>query len=339
MSDDTSSASSVLTTLVASLLMYGFCALMVVMGIGGQVGVVSAYGRGDLGGPQAIFVFLFCAFLTGVGLAYFYVRHVMAPAQEGRLARAAALHPDAPWMLDERWAGRTVVDRSSLAVSVFLWIWNAGWWGACAFIWSVNREKILAAVSSSWTDAAFGIIFLGCGLIGLACAIGMTRRWWRYGKSTLNIDTLPGYLGQHFRGSIVARLAADTPLEAEIVCERVSVVWVRAAKGSRKRELTAEPLWSHCWPLSSTACCVQRMAPCAYRSMWHCRRTSLRSRSTRMVRACAGCCTCAPTTRRPPGRGAAKRGRRSRRELRRSFSSRSTRAASCGKRVAPSAPH
>jgi hypothetical protein len=224
---------------------------MAVLGIAAQFGVMAAYRRGDMHIAGAILLFAFGVMLAGVGLWGLYERFVTTPRRHARLARIEALHPGAPWMLNEAWAERKVVDRSGATVAIFLWIWSAGWWGACALIWSVNRNKIIEAVSSSWGDAFVCFVLVSCGLIGLWCAIAMTIKWWRNGLSTLSIDTLPGYLGNRFRGTVTARVPASMPLEAEVVCERVTVLWVRTPKNGRRKELAAQTVWSHEWALES----------------------------------------------------------------------------------------
>jgi hypothetical protein len=223
--------------------------LMVALGIAAQFGVMAAYRRGDMHIAGAILVFAFGVVLAGVGLWHLYERFVLTPRRQARLAKIEALHPGAPWMLNDAWAERKVVDRSGSAAAIFLWIWSAGWWGACALIWSVNHNKIIDAVSSSWGDAFVCLLLVSCGLIGLWCAIVMTIKWWRHGASTLNIDTLPAYLGNRFRGTVTARVPASMPLEGEVVCERVTVIWVRTPKNGRRKELAAQPLWSHTWAL------------------------------------------------------------------------------------------
>ncbi|MCK9910559.1 hypothetical protein MXD81_15540, partial [Microbacteriaceae bacterium K1510] len=91
---------------------FGFAA---VLGIMAQIGAIGAYRRGDTDLPAAIAIFVFSLILTVIGLGYFYFRYAVMPVRDARTARRAALHPDAPWMLNEAWAGRTVTDRASLA--------------------------------------------------------------------------------------------------------------------------------------------------------------------------------------------------------------------------------
>lgn len=224
-------------------------ALLVLMGVVAQLGTIAAYRRGDMQPPEAIMVFAFAVALTIGGLWFFYQRYVVTPAREARAAKTAALYPNAPWMLNDAWAQRKVIDRSSLAASIFLWIWSAGWLAGCSLIWGMNSDKIIAAFHASWSEALLAAFLAFCGLLGVVCAVAMTLKWWRYGQSTLHIDTLPGYLGNRFRGTIAARLPADTPLELECACEHVTVLWERTPKGGRRKVLVPEPLWSHCWPL------------------------------------------------------------------------------------------
>ena len=131
---------------------------------------------------------------SSIGLGFFWFQYIKAPVLRARRKAMEARYPGQPWMLRSDWAARRVTD-SNLGVMIFLWVWVTGWWGAILFIWSMNRDKILAAAAASWWEAALGLIFPLAGLAGLLVAVHVTRTWWRYGRSTLRIDTLPGYLG------------------------------------------------------------------------------------------------------------------------------------------------
>lgn len=182
---------------------------------------------------------------TVAAIAFLYFEHVKGPAKAAREATIRERYPDQPWMLRADWAARRVTD-SSASAAIFLWIWNAGWWGAMLFIWTMNRDKILAAVAKSWSEAAFAAIFLLCGLIGLLVAVTITRNWWRYGRSELRIDTLPGYLGERFRGSVAVNFAQRPTegLEATLTCERITWITRRDSKGRTTSERVGEELWS-----------------------------------------------------------------------------------------------
>jgi hypothetical protein len=250
--DDTSSRgiSARIAETFGTIFTFGGFGFAAVLGIMAQVGVIGAYRRGDADLPTAIAIFAFSLILSVIGVGYFYFRYAVMPMRDARTTRRAALHPDAPWMLDEAWAQRKVTDRASLAVAIFLWVWSVGWNGICAFIWTVNWDKIISAVHESWTDAAFAVVFPLCGLIGVLCAIGATLHWWRYGASTLHIDTLPGYLGDEFRGRIVTRMPSLVPLEVELVCERRYWYWTQSS-GRRTREWDTETIWSRAYPIDA----------------------------------------------------------------------------------------
>jgi len=183
---------------------------------------------------------------TALLLGFFYISYIAGPAQAARQAASVKRYAGAPWMLRADWAARKVVDSSSLAVMVFLWVWSAGWCGVCAFLWSVNRDKILAAMHESWGDTFLIALMPLAGLIGLVAAIKATRTWLLFGRSVLTIDTLPGYLGESFRGRVAARLAIipTQALEAKIACERRTWRRVRDSDGHWTKEWRIVPVWS-----------------------------------------------------------------------------------------------
>jgi hypothetical protein len=229
----------VLGSVVVHLIL-GFVTLM---GLAASWAGIAAFNRGETDLPAAIICVVVGGVFTAFGVGIYYLLFFVEPARAAASERIAELHPGAPWMLRPDWVARKVIDRSSLSVAIFLWVWSAGWCGACALIFGVNSDKIIAAARESWGEAALGLIFPIGGLIGVLCAIGATRNWWRQGTSTLRIDTLPGYLGEDFRGSVSVRLPAELALEAEIACEKRTYVWVRTPKGRRK-EWSTDKLWS-----------------------------------------------------------------------------------------------
>jgi hypothetical protein len=230
--------------LFGALVMHFVVIVATLMGITVLVTGLAAYGRGEADLVAALFCGVLGAVFTAVGLGFYYLNYVAAPVRAARGARRAALHPGQPWVLRDDWAARKVVDRSSLAVMIFLWIWSGGWCGACALLWSVNSDKIIAAVRDSWGEAVLIVFLPLAGLIGLVCAINATRTWWRYGTSTLRIDTLPGVLGDRFRGSVLANMPVVVALEAQIACERRMWRWTTDQKGHRTKEWRTAMVWS-----------------------------------------------------------------------------------------------
>ena len=57
-------------------------------------------------------------------------------------------------------------------------------------------------------------------------------------------DTLPGFLGDSFRGSVLANLPTVQPLEVELACERLTWRWTTDSKGRRTKEWRTVTVWS-----------------------------------------------------------------------------------------------
>lgn len=180
-------------------------------------------------GNAIVAVLLGVAFAT-LGLGFFYVRYFKQPLWDSEKARLAARYPGQPWMLRKDWASRRIV-YSNAGVAALLWLWNVGWWGGLALIGMVNREKILAALESSWWSYALLAFLLLCGIVVLCLAIAATRSHWRFGRSVLRLDTLPAYVGEPLRGTVEARLSARStaPLKAALICERLD--WITSRRG------------------------------------------------------------------------------------------------------------
>ncbi len=250
--DGSRAGSTVVTAPLGYFVLNAVVAVIVLAGVSTQLSVIVAYRRGDMHLSEAMLVLAMAAVITAAGLWHFYHRYVVVAARDAAAARTAALHPDAPWMLNSGWAARRLVDRSSRGAAAFLWIWVVGWWAGSALIFGVNRHEILASLHT-WSGALLALFFVSCGLLALACAVAMTRKWLRFGATSLSIDTLPGYLGDRFRGTVTAKLPDREPaLEAEIACERLTVTWTRTPKGGLRKDILTEPVWSHSWSLEQS---------------------------------------------------------------------------------------
>ena len=171
-------------------------------------------------------------------------------------ATAAAVRPSPtpgapPWMQRPDWASRVVVDRTSFRTAAFLSAFCVAWCAACVFIFIVNHDRSAAGGGTTWGDIFFVVIFPLSAVAAIAYTIAALRAWRRYGNPALYIDTLPGYLGDRFRGSVTLRLPDRAGPEAIIACERRTYRWVPMVKGGRKKEWTTETLWSAAHPIGS----------------------------------------------------------------------------------------
>ncbi|WP_072396703.1 hypothetical protein [Hyphomicrobium sp. CS1GBMeth3] len=217
----------------------GVALVLAMFAITGLVGLLTLWSgaRGFLAGdfslPMALFLVAMGSIFTTIGFGFFYFRFVKKPLWDAEERRLAARYPGQPWMLRKDWAARRIV-HSNAGVAALLWIWNIGWWGGIAFIGTVNRAKIEAALAESWGSWIVAAIFLGAGLLGLHFAFAATRTYWRFGRTTLLLDSLPAYFGDRFRGTVEARLTGRpaNPLKAELVCERLE--WIRQLSGGKK---------------------------------------------------------------------------------------------------------
>ncbi len=191
--------------------------------------------------------FIFATVAVGA-LYYVYLRE---PLRRVRRRALEARYQKQPWMLRPDWAARRVVDSdSSIVAMIFMWVWSAVWWGALLLIWSVNRNQVLAAVTASWGAAALALIFCLPAVVGLLIAVALTVAW-RHGRSVLRIDTLPGRLGDRFRGTLARFSKRPAALEAEIACERMT--WVTQHEdGETSDELEGEILWSETHALDTS---------------------------------------------------------------------------------------
>lgn len=115
-----------------------------------------------------------------------------------QLARQRRNPTDAPWAHNKQWV-RKRVNHSSVGVALFLWYFAANWWGALAFFATERTDAILNAPPP---ELALGGLLVILGLITIRMAVIKTIDWFRFGRSTLVIETLPGRPGQTFIGHI-----------------------------------------------------------------------------------------------------------------------------------------
>lgn len=219
--------------------------------LGGLVvyGMFDAWWSGEAGTAEAILFGLFGLLMVVIGVGFFYVAYVGAPRFLAKIERRRRKYRDRPWLLNREWRARRVV-HSTKYTAWFMWFWCLGWWGIMGFIWSVNKDLILADLRGTWDQAIPAALPLVVGVIALLVAISVTWRRVRFGDAVMIIDTLPGILGGEFRGKVMARLknALNEPVGLTLTCGSLrsekrdvhgnwETVWITDELWSEKQEL------------------------------------------------------------------------------------------------------
>ena len=155
----------------------------------------------------------FFAFVGGltIGLAVWSGR---------RAAQSQALrerHPDSPWLWNPAWTTGLVPGSTrflAIMVPIFAVVWNAVSWAIV--------PTILGRIEDGRPGAAVALIF---PLIGIPLAILAARavqRARKYGRSELELATLPGVIGGRFEVVLHTATFFETPegFAANLTCDR-----------------------------------------------------------------------------------------------------------------------
>lgn len=165
-------------------------------------------------------------------------------ARRGRVGQntAAGPAPDAvrlPWARRADWAAGRIESESLATAAVAL--------GCFAFIWnSIVAVFILAwlmkppAPKDARIVAVTLSLFVLVGIGVAAAAILFALRWRRYGKSYLELETIPGVIGGRIAGRVWAKLR---PAPADKVLVSLECVRRTTSGAGRNREQREHVLW------------------------------------------------------------------------------------------------
>ncbi len=224
-------------------------ALFAIIGLVGAL-VIHAMARawltGEAGIGEAIGIGLFGLLMAVIGFGFFYLAYVGAPRFLGGLERTREKYRDRPWLINRQWRARRVV-HSTKYTAWFMWFWCLMWWAILGFFMTVNGDLIMAELRGTWEQAIGTSIPFVAGIIGLLVAISLTWRRWRYGDAALAIETLPGYLGEKFRGTVFARLAGrpTETIDINLTCGSMTSERVARTDGSGFTTVwITEELWA-----------------------------------------------------------------------------------------------
>ena len=172
-----------------------------------------------------------CLFFTGA---------VYAMGQQRKTRQLRQRFPDQPWMWRPEWAEKVVPSRTGLKAAS---IW------AGALIWNAITLPALAAALTSQRLEGFLyyvlfwlIVFALIGLGLIARAIRATLQSRRFGRSRLELETLPGLIGGHLRGKlvIVGNVAALDSVAVTLRCVHSFTADTGGESTTRETTLWAE---------------------------------------------------------------------------------------------------
>jgi hypothetical protein len=222
-------------------------ALFAVIGLLGALvihAMFRAWQSGEAGTGEAIGIGLFGLLMAIIGFGFFFVAYLGAPQFPGGLERTREKYRDRPWLINRQWRARRIV-HSTRYTAWFMWFWCIIWWGILGFFMTVNGDLIMADLRGSWGQAIPTSMPFAAGIVGLLVAISLSWQRWRYGDAALTLETLPGYLGGDFRGTVTARLAGrpNEPIRITLKCGSLTSEQVTGSDGSETRWIT-DNLWT-----------------------------------------------------------------------------------------------
>ncbi len=150
---------------------------------------------------------------SGFGAIWWVRFHARAPDSSERL-RAA--NPGAPWMWREDWACaevRTSARRDANRLTIFAIAW-------CAATFPILFIVPHRAIRSADYFAIPSLIFPLAGVVMIAWAMRLRRRFREYGESRFTIASVPGQIGGSLAGSIHPDkpLVPGQPVALELAC-------------------------------------------------------------------------------------------------------------------------
>ena len=82
------------------------------------------------------------------------------------------------------------------------------------------------------------------GFIFLMSALVATARWIRFSRCRVQMRTMPGVIGGHFRGEVLLpeSFPSDTDVRMELICESTTTI---NGKGDSSDEVSVDRVWAH----------------------------------------------------------------------------------------------
>jgi hypothetical protein len=153
-----------------------------------------------------------------------------------------------PWE-HRRW--RNGICRSGLlGPAIGFWVAVAVSAGILAL--AVHKSPRLLHFSQSRWEVLFpcGLAILASGF--LIAALIATARWLRFGRCRVQMRTMPGVIGGHFRGEVLLpeSFPSDTDVRMELLCEATTTI---TRKGDHNDDVSIDRVWAHTIRVTSNA--------------------------------------------------------------------------------------
>jgi hypothetical protein len=145
-----------------------------------------------------------------------------------------------PWE-HRRWRNGTC--RSGLGgQTIGFWVAALILLGVTALI-IVKNPGILHFSRVRW-EVLFPYGIGASGLIFLIAAGVATARWLRFSRCRVQLRTVPGVIGGHFRGEVLLpeSFPSDTDVRMELICETTTTIY---GKGDSSNDVSIDRVWAH----------------------------------------------------------------------------------------------
>ncbi len=251
-------------------------------------GVFAAFGAFALlaGAPQLLARGHDAAGAIGAGVGLLFIAigaGIVVLGRRGQrgLERRAALraaHSGAPWMWRDDWRERRVDDTGSAGV-VMAWAFAIFWNAVSApVLWMLPRE-LARGNHAAWIALVFPLVGLGLGV----WAVRETIRRRKFGRSALELKTLPGVIGGRFEAVIHTNLSEAPSLGFQVALACVNRITTGSGKNRSTREQT---FWKEelTFPHGSLGLGVAGLSvPVGFTVPYECEPTSEENRDDRIV--------------------------------------------------------
>ena len=156
------------------------------------------------------------------------------------MSNATPVTTQFPWE-HRRWRNGTC--RSGLfARAIGFWVSVFVCAGIVALI-AFKSPRMLHFPQARW-EVLFPGVLVTIGLIFLIFALVATARWFRFGRCLVQMRTVPGVIGGHFRGEVFLpdSFPSDTDVRMELTCETTTHI---TGKGDSSDHLSIDRVWAH----------------------------------------------------------------------------------------------